>query len=426
MVRRYLSMGLASASLAMAIACSVLAPATPAFGQGITQKVAVCNPAYVGRCIAPDANGAVPVTVSGTTGTSDVNLKQVNGATINVGVGAAGTGTQRVTTSTDSTIGTVTAVTAITNPLPAGSNIVGNVRVDQTTPGTTNGVVVNTSALPTGAATSALQTTGNTTLTTINTTLGTPFQASGSIGNTTFAATQATASSLNAQVQGVDAKGASSTARPVLGGGVYTASPTTVTDGQRTNVETSAYGEARSLLVGSQSAGSSGLTNLVARVFSQGSQTTSLPLAVNGTAYNGSTMDQIVTIQGASAGSGIGVLATSYTPSVSANASTLDTHCTAACASIIVATGTHNLYGLGFSSTATGWLLIYDATSCSGNGTVTPYRAYAYPTANVTTTVSWADVPTKNFATGIAACFSTTGPYTATASTTAMIWLDYR
>jgi hypothetical protein len=43
--------------------------------------------------------------------------------------------------------------------------------------------------LPAGASTSALQTTGNTALTTINTTLGTPFQAGGSIGNTAFIAT---------------------------------------------------------------------------------------------------------------------------------------------------------------------------------------------------------------------------------------------
>lgn len=50
-----------------------------------------------------------------------------------------------------------------------------------------------TVSLPSGAATSALQST-------INTTLGTPFQAGGSIGNTTFAATQATASNLKAQV----------------------------------------------------------------------------------------------------------------------------------------------------------------------------------------------------------------------------------
>jgi len=46
-------------------------------------------------------------------------------------------------------IGTVTAVTAITNALPAGTNLMGKVGIDQTTPGTTNGVQVN-AALPAG------------------------------------------------------------------------------------------------------------------------------------------------------------------------------------------------------------------------------------------------------------------------------------
>jgi len=38
-------------------------------------------------------------------------------------------------------------------PLVTGSNIIGRVGIDQTTPGTTNGVVVNSSALPAGAST---------------------------------------------------------------------------------------------------------------------------------------------------------------------------------------------------------------------------------------------------------------------------------
>lgn len=41
--------------------------------------------------------------------------------------------------------------------LLAGTAIIGKVGIDQTTPGTTNGVVVNSSVLPTGAATAALQ-----------------------------------------------------------------------------------------------------------------------------------------------------------------------------------------------------------------------------------------------------------------------------
>jgi hypothetical protein len=43
--------------------------------------------------------------------------------------------------------GTLTAVTSITNALPAGTNIIGKVDIDQTTPGTTNGVVVNSGTL---------------------------------------------------------------------------------------------------------------------------------------------------------------------------------------------------------------------------------------------------------------------------------------
>lgn len=38
---------------------------TAALSQGISQKVAVCDPAYVNRCIKPDTSGAVPVTMGG-------------------------------------------------------------------------------------------------------------------------------------------------------------------------------------------------------------------------------------------------------------------------------------------------------------------------------------------------------------------------
>ena len=60
--------------------------------------------------------------------------------------------------------------------------------------GATNNInnIAGTVSLPTGASTSALQTTGNTALTTINTTLGSPFQAGGSIGNTAFTANAGT------------------------------------------------------------------------------------------------------------------------------------------------------------------------------------------------------------------------------------------
>jgi hypothetical protein len=49
-----------------------------------------------------------------------------------------------------STLAAVTAVGSITNALPAGTNVIGKFGIDQTTPGTTNGVQIN-SAIPAGA-----------------------------------------------------------------------------------------------------------------------------------------------------------------------------------------------------------------------------------------------------------------------------------
>jgi hypothetical protein len=73
---------------------------------------------------------------------ADVNLKDVAGAAINTGHGTAA-GSIRVELPTDGT-GVV--------GLAAGTNIVGKIGIDQTTPGTTNGVQIN-AALPSGTNT---------------------------------------------------------------------------------------------------------------------------------------------------------------------------------------------------------------------------------------------------------------------------------
>lgn len=74
--------------------------------------------------LATDAAGRVGVTdlggsltVDGTvsiTANSSVNVNQIGGNAVNTGTGAAGTGTQRVVTATDSTIGTVTTLSTLT------------------------------------------------------------------------------------------------------------------------------------------------------------------------------------------------------------------------------------------------------------------------------------------------------------------------
>lgn len=99
----------------------------------------------------------------------------------------------------DSSLTTIN--TTLGTPFQSGGSI-GNTSfaATQATAASLNATVVGTAGA--SVATAANQSTMITDLATINTTLGTPFQAGGSIGNTTFAATQGTAANLNATVVG--------------------------------------------------------------------------------------------------------------------------------------------------------------------------------------------------------------------------------
>lgn len=102
--------------LAFLAAGALLLAAVPAVAQsspGLAVVVAACGTppstytAGQNRPLTQNTSGQTCGNSTSTpSGTQNTNLAQVNGATVNVGVGAAGTGTQRVTTSTDSTIGT--------------------------------------------------------------------------------------------------------------------------------------------------------------------------------------------------------------------------------------------------------------------------------------------------------------------------------
>lgn len=90
-----------------------------------------------------NSSNQLSVSIDGSSATNiSTNIAQVAGATVATGHGTAA-GSLRVELPTDGTgvIATVSAVTAITNALPAGTNILGKVGIDQTTAVTTNGVV---------------------------------------------------------------------------------------------------------------------------------------------------------------------------------------------------------------------------------------------------------------------------------------------
>ena len=160
------------------------------------------------------ATAALQTTGNATLSTLNTNLGspfQAGGSIGNTSFGISGTLPAFAATPT------VTAAQATAASLNA--TVVGTGTFPTQLTGATNNInnISGTVSLPTGAATAALQTTGNTTLSTINTTLNAPFQAGGSIGNTSFGisgtlpafaatptvtAAQATAASLNATVVG--------------------------------------------------------------------------------------------------------------------------------------------------------------------------------------------------------------------------------
>lgn len=72
-----------------------------------------------------------PVSIAGN---QAVNVAQINGVTPLMGNGTSGTGAQRVVIASDNT------AFSVNSNLQAGTNLVGKVGIDQTTPGTTNAV----------------------------------------------------------------------------------------------------------------------------------------------------------------------------------------------------------------------------------------------------------------------------------------------
>lgn len=116
-------------------------------------------------------------------------------------------------------------------------------------------------------------------------------------------------------------------------------------------------------------------------------------------------------------------------PSSASGAAVTQTASSALAANLVVKGSAGNLYSFQVSadSTLSGaawWIMIYDATSAPGDGAVTPARCYALPSG---TTSFAAAFPTPvRFATGITIGVSTNGCFTKAASTHAFIAGDYQ
>lgn len=135
--------------------------------------------------------------------------------------------------------------------------------------------------------------------------------------------------------------------------------------------------------------------------------------------FNGSTWDRQRTVPGATQSSGLGVTAAGLVPCGASQGAIASTATSVAASNIVLKASAGNLFSLCANAGASaGYLMVFDATSAPVDGAVTPiwsapiaangmfFTDFAYPI---------------RCATGITLVFSTTGPFTKTASATAFL-----
>lgn len=232
---------------------------------------------------------------------------------------------------------------------------------------------------------------------------------------------QATASSLNAQVVGNAASGASDAGNPVKTGGVFNTALPTVTTGQRVDVQMTANGVLITTpftLAGTAES----FGNTAADAIATNGTNSHQNVNSTGLGYNGTSFDRLRTIQGGD-GTGIGVAAISNSPNSSAAAAIVPVVSTALESCHLLKSGAGNLYTLTITIQATtGIVQLFNAITPPADGAVTPI--WSQPVISNGTlggqTWSWANSPLRG-TTGLEVCFSSaTTPFTKTASATAM------
>jgi hypothetical protein len=216
------------------------------------------------------------------------------------------------------------------------------------------------------------------------------------------------------------ASGATDSGNPIKIGGVYNSGAlSAVTTGQRTNLQSDQYGNARVSLTGiGASTGDTIGAAAGAFVTTSASGAGSGAVLVvgnyvsDGTNWNRSRGDTtgnwVVPTPTAVAGNAITPVVTSV-----------------AAGSVVGKASAGNLYGVNVTTGASaGYVLIFNATSAPADGTVTPVKCLPIA-ANTGVDLNYRSLPVA-FSTGITAVFSTTGCFTKTISATAFISIDVK
>lgn len=140
-----------------------------------------------------------------------------------------------------------------------------------------------------------------------------------------------------------------------------------------------------------------------------GSYVTTLPALNNGQSQSLELADQ-------------GALRVTPTASLSSNSGLAGVETATALGSLLVKSGSGNLYELDVTSTVAGFLMVFNAITPPADGTVTPIRCIAATGAG---SLFYATLPLgaipEFYSTGVTAVYSSTGCFTKTISATAFI-----
>lgn len=282
-----------------------LAPASGGSSGNPNGQATMANSAPV---VISSDQSAVPVTLTSTTITGTVAATQSGTWTVQPG-NTANTTAWKVDGSavTQPISGSVTVTQATAANLNA--TVVGTGTFATQLTGATNNInnVSGTVSLPTGAATSAAQTTMATNQTVIQAPI-TPATATATKSELIGAQYNATpvvftngqqgsiacGPSGELLISGTIASGATDSGNPVKVGGKYNSSVSTLTNGQRADLQLDSFGNVRSLMTGNPNSGSDGISNnslnFTPSVNSQAAAILLFPQASYN--FNGSTWDR--------------------------------------------------------------------------------------------------------------------------------------
>jgi len=214
------------------------------------------------------------------------------------------------------------------------------------------------------------------------------------------------------QVQGIQASATTNSGNPVKVGAVFMTTAPVYTDGQFGDLQMTARGMLATAIGFSGTGGTfaAGLADNVASVAASAT-VNALKVLSRNTISDGTNWYPMP-------GSATGVNIVDA-PTGSAGQALATTANAAVGASLVLKASAGNLYGFNIVTGASaGYLMIFDATSAPADGAVTPKRCIAIA-AN--TSIDRTFGKPIRFTSGITLVFSTTGPYTKTASATAFL-----